>query len=71
MPDPNYLVVALLVSSIGFVMFMYGKKQRRPLQFAGGLTLLIFPYFLHNVLWMSVVTVLICAAVWGGVKMGL
>jgi len=69
--DPNYLLLTLLVSSIGFVMFMYGRKQRRALQIAGGIALLVFPYFVHGLLAISVITGLILIAVWGGVRHGL
>lgn len=71
MPDPSYLLLALLVSSIGFVLFMYGRKQSRPLQLGGGLVLLIFPYFVHDLVWMSVIAVVVIALVWIGVKLGL
>lgn len=69
--DPNYLLLTLLVSSIGFVMFMYGRKQHRPLQVAGGVALLVFPFFVHGLLAITVIATLILAAVWGGVRLGL
>lgn len=69
--EPGYLLLALLVSSIGFVMFMYGRKQQRPLQVAGGLALLVFPYFIHGLLALSAVTAAVLVAVWGGVRRGL
>ena len=71
MPEPAYLGVAMLVSSIGFVMFMYGKKQHRPAQLGGGLLLLLFPFFLRDTLWLSITGAAICALVWGALKAGL
>jgi hypothetical protein len=71
MPDPSYLVIALVVSSVGFVMFMYGKKQHRPVQMGSGLLLLLFPFFVHDGLWLGVVGAAVCAIVWGSVKAGL
>ena len=71
MPDPSYLVVALVVSSVGFVMFMYGKKQHRPVQMGSGLLLLLFAFFVHDGLWLGVVGAAVCAIVWGSVKAGL
>jgi hypothetical protein len=50
--DPNNLLASLLVGSIGFVSFAYGKKQRRAPQMAIGLVLMIFPYFVPSVAWM-------------------
>ena len=71
MLDPAYLLVSLLVSSVGFVMFVYGKKQSRPVQFGAGLVLLLIPYFLRDPLWLSVAGAATCAIVWGCVKAGL
>jgi hypothetical protein len=68
--DPNYLLVALLVSSIGFVLFVYGKRQRRPPQLGGGLILLVYPYFVHNPAWMVIIAVAVIAAVWAGIRLG-
>ena len=71
MPDPSYLVVAFLVSSIGFVMLMYGRKQHRPLQLAAGLVLLIFAFLIRDALWLGLIGALICLGVWVGVRAGL
>jgi hypothetical protein len=71
MLDPAYLGVAFLVSSIGFVMFMYGRKQNRPIQLGSGLLLMLFPYFLRDPLWLGVASTAICAGVWVSLKSGL
>jgi len=71
MLDPAYLIVSLLVSSVGFVMFMYGKKQHRPVQLGSGLLLLLFPFFLRDGLWLGLSGALVCAIAWGSVKAGL
>jgi hypothetical protein len=71
MLEPAYLVVSLLVSSVGFVMFMYGKKQHRPVQLGAGLLLLLFPFFIRDGLWLGLVGAVICLVVWGAVKAGL
>ena len=71
MLDPAYLAASLLVSSVGFVMFMYGKKQHRPVQLGAGLLLLIFPFFIRDGLWLGLVGAVICLVVWGAVKAGL
>jgi len=47
--DGNVLLASLLVSSIGFVFFAYGKKQQRLPQMLAGLALMGFPYFVTNV----------------------
>ena len=71
MPEPSYLVVSLIVSSVGFVMFMYGKKQHRPVQLGSGLLLLLVPFFVRDPLALGLASVVICAIVWGSVKAGL
>jgi hypothetical protein len=70
-PEPLYLAVSLIVSGIGFVMFMYGKKQHRPVQLGAGLLLLLFPLFVRDGLWLGVAGAAICTVVWGSVKAGL
>lgn len=47
--DGNSLLASLLVSSIGFVAFAYGKKQSRLPQMLVGLALMGFPYFVTSV----------------------
>jgi hypothetical protein len=60
--DPSYLIASMLVSSVGFVLFSYGKKQRRFPHTALGIVLLVYPYFVTNVALMLTI---------GGVLMGL
>ena len=71
MLEPAYIAVSLVVSGVGFVMFMYGKKQHRPVQLASGLLLLVIPFFVRDALLLGVIGAAICAMVWGGVKAGL
>jgi hypothetical protein len=71
MPDPAYLAVALIFSSVGFVMFMYGRRQSRPVQLGAGLLLLFFPLFVRDGLWLGLASAVICVAAWGAVKAGL
>jgi len=50
--DANSLLASLLISSVGFVSFAYGKKQRRVPQMLVGFALMAFPYFVPGVAWM-------------------
>jgi uncharacterized membrane protein len=43
--DPTWLFLSLIPSGIGFVLFVYGKKQARWPQLVSGLALMIYPYF--------------------------
>lgn len=60
--NANSLLASMLVSSIGFVSFAYGKKQRRPPQMIVGLALMIFPYFVSSVPWMFGIAAALIAA---------
>ena len=71
MPEPAYLIVSLIVSSVGFVMFIYGKRQHRPVQLGAGLLLLLLPYFVRDGLLLGIAGAAIAAIVWGAVKAGL
>jgi hypothetical protein len=70
MLDPAWLFLSLVVGGIGFILFVYGKKQQRWPQLAAGLTLLIYPYFTSSVTSLLVVGVAICAALWLAVRQG-
>ncbi len=48
--DANSLLASLLVGSIGFVSFAYGKKQSRFPQMLVGVALMAFPYFVSSAL---------------------
>jgi len=71
MLDPAYLVASLLVSSVGFVMFVYGKKQHRPVQLGAGLLLLLLPFLLREGVWLGLAGAVVTMMVWGAVKAGL
>jgi hypothetical protein len=40
----------LLYGSIGLGFFIYGRKQRAPVPLLCGVALMVFPYFVSNVL---------------------
>lgn len=59
--DANYLLASLLVSSIGFVLLVYGKRMARLPQLAVGIVLLVYPYFLSSVSWLLGIAVVLLA----------
>lgn len=67
--DPTVLIVSLIPSGIGFVLFTYGKKMHRMPQLIGGIALMVYPYFTTTMASMTSVGLLICAAVWFLVKL--
>jgi hypothetical protein len=68
--DASSLIAGLFVSSVGFVLFSYGKKMSRPPQMVGGLVLMVFPYFVPGVLWMLAIGAVLCALIWVAVQRG-
>lgn len=48
---------SLIVSTLGFAIFVYGKKQNRLPQVVAGLALLGFPFFVSSLPWMAGIAV--------------
>ncbi len=53
------LLLGLIFSCIGLGYFIYGKKQQRSIPLVCGLSLMIFPYFVENTLWMTVIGIVL------------
>ena len=68
--DPTLLIVSILPSSIGFVLFVYGKKEHRWPQLAAGMMLMVYPYFANSMTTMLVAGAVICTALWYVVRLG-
>jgi hypothetical protein len=51
----------LLFGSIGLGFFIYGKKQRAAVPLVCGLALMLFPYFVSNVMLLVGIGVLLIA----------
>jgi hypothetical protein len=43
--DPTWLFLSLIPGGIGFVLFVYGKKQERWPHLVAGLLFMAYPYF--------------------------
>lgn len=67
--DPIWLFWSLIPSGIGFVLFVYGKKQQRLPQLLAGLAFMIYPIFTTTVLSMSVVGLILGAGLWWALKL--
>lgn len=68
--DPAWLFVSLFPTGIGFVLFVYGRKQERLPQLVGGIALMVYPYFTPGIISMTIVGGAICGAIWYAVKAG-
>ncbi len=69
--DASSLITSLLVSSVGFVLFEYGRRMRRPPQIAVGVVLLIFPYFVSNVWAMVGIAAVLVVLLWLALMRGM
>jgi len=44
MPEPSYLLISLVFSSIGLGYFIYGRKQKHKVAFYSGICLMFYCY---------------------------
>ena len=68
--DTGSLIASFVVSSVGFVLFYYGKKMRRTPQLFVGLILMVFPYFVSNVFLMLGIGAVLTGGLWYGLRSG-
>ena len=68
--DANELLASLLVSSIGLVTFLYGKKQGRLPQLVIGFVLIVYSYFLSTVAWTFAIAAALLGLLWLVVRLG-
>lgn len=68
--DPTWLFLSLIPSGIGFVLFVYGKKQERWPQLGAGLLLMVYPYFATSVTALVGIGAAIVAGLWYMVRAG-
>lgn len=64
------LFASLIVSAVGFVLLHYGRKMARLPPLVVGLAMLIYPYFVPNVLATVLVAVGLLAGLWLAVRLG-
>ena len=69
--DPASLMASLLVSSVGFVLFKYGRSQRRVPHTGIGLLMLVYPYAVTNVAWMLGLVPVLLALLWVSTLLGM
>jgi hypothetical protein len=68
--DATWLFLSLIPGGIGFVLFVYGKKQGRWPQLVAGLTFMVYPYFTPTIMSMALVGAVIGGALWIAVRGG-
>jgi hypothetical protein len=55
----SILVWGLLFSSIGFAFALYGKQQRAVVPLLCGIALMVYPYFVPNVIALVVIGIVL------------
>lgn len=68
--DPSWLLLSLIPSGVGFVLFVYGKKQQRWAHLGAGLALMIYPYFATTIISLAVGAGVIGAAFYAALLAG-
>ena len=68
--DPNLLMLSLVPSGVGFVLFVYGKKEHRFPQLLCGIVLMVYPYFTPSVSSMIGVGAAVGAALYVMIQLG-
>jgi hypothetical protein len=68
--DAGSLVTSMIVSSVGFVLLVYGRKMARLPHVIVGAVLLIFPYFAGSIFAMLAVALALCLVLWFAVQRG-
>lgn len=69
--EPDYLFASMLVSGVGFVVFKYGRGQRRLPHTAIGLVLMVFPYAVSSLWAMLGIGAGLCALLWLVTRLGM
>lgn len=68
--DPTWLFLSLIPGGIGFVLFVYGKKQERWPQLVAGLLFMAYPYFATGVVSLIATGAAIGFVLWYAIRLG-
>jgi hypothetical protein len=68
--DPTWLFLSLIPSGIGFVLFVYGKKQERMPHMLAGIVFTIYPYFTSSIVALVGVGALVGTGLWMAIRAG-
>ena len=68
--DPTWVFLSLIPNGIGFVLFVYGKKEGRWPQLAAGVALMVYPMVATSVEALIGIGMLIGAGLWWAIWLG-
>jgi len=59
--NTSTLIWGVIFGSIGLGFFVYGKKQKAFIPFISGIGLMVFPYFISNVVFLVITGIILVA----------
>lgn len=65
----NWLLLSMVVSSVGAGLFIYGKKETRLPHMVVGVIYALFPYFVRNLLLMGIIAACLGIGLWFAAKL--
>ena len=68
--DPLWLFLSLIPGGVGFVLFIYGKKQGRWGMVVAGVVFMVYPYFTESLAALVGVGVVLGILTWAAVSGG-
>ncbi len=68
--DPAWLFASMIPSGVGFVLLVYGKRYARWPQLAAGVAFMVYPYFTASMSALTLVGVVLGAALWTLLRLG-
>jgi len=69
--EPGSLAASFLVSGVGYVLFKYGRTQRRMPHVGIGVLMMVYPYFISEVPWMLATMAGLLLVLWLMTQLGL
>ena len=58
----NSLIIGIVAGTFGAAYIMYDKRQMQMVPMASGVLLCVYPYFTDDLLWLSVIGLVLLAA---------
>ena len=69
--DTPSLIAGFVISTVGFSVFLYGKKQRREPHLVAGVLMMVAPFVVTEALWMSITAVCLLLGLRAAVSLSL
>jgi hypothetical protein len=69
--DPASLITSLVVSSVGWVLFSYGRKQQRFPHVVTGILMMVYPYFMSSIALQLTMLPVLLLLLWVATRFGM